>query len=242
VSDLCILKVLISMKTACLPVPESQFQSVISGNYYKPRHFFFELDHEQTRALIFLFKPAPVHDVSNKCHPSKSIQSPIVEAYVNPGNVKSESYIKDLNPFDVSSESHCIDPYNLVDPDGEYASESRTSTSHLDKEASNWDDVTTKEGTEFVNDDHPHINPPHDEQYGEVAVTQKQQDMFVLRQHEAESSKDTVDSASNKSMPQEAQFDATLPTDPSNSTSMGDVCIKDLTSLGQSRGNAEVLL
>lgn len=202
-------QVLISMKTACLPVPESQFQSVISGNYYKPRHFFFELDHEQTRALIFLFKPAPVHDVSNKCHPSKSIQSPIVEAYVN--------------------------------PDGEYASESRTSTSHLDKEASNWDDVTTKEGTEFVNDDHPHINPPHDEQYGEVAVTQKQQDMFVLRQHEAESSKDTVDSASNKSMPQEAQFDATLPTDPSNSTSMGDVCIKDLTSLGQSRGNAELL-
>jgi hypothetical protein len=65
--------------------------------------------------------------------------------------------------------------------------------------------------------------------------------MSVLRQQEAQSSKDTVDSASNKPMPQEPQFDATLPTDPSDSTSKGDVRIEDLKSLGQSRGNAEVL-
>ncbi|CAD6239789.1 unnamed protein product [Miscanthus lutarioriparius] len=237
-------QVLISMKTHCFPVPESQFQSVIRGNYYRPRHFFFELDHEQTRALISLFKPAPVHDVPNKWDPSRSMQSPTVEAYVNPGHVKPESYIKDLNPFDVSSESHCIDPYKLVDPDGEYASASRTSTSHLDDESSNWDDlddVATKEGTEFVNDDHPHINPQHNEQYVTVAVRQKLQEMSVLRQQEAQSSKDTVDSASNKPMPQEPQFDATLPTDPSDSTSKGDVRIEDLKSLGQSRGNAELL-
>jgi len=161
------------MKTHCFPVPESQFQSVIRGNYYRPRHFFFELDHEQTRALISLFKPAPVHDVPNKWDPSRSMQSPTVEAYVNPGHAKPESYIKDLNPFDVSSESHCIDPYKLVDPDGEYASASRTSTSHLDDESSNWDDlddVATKEGTEFVNDDHPRINPQHNEQYGTVLL------------------------------------------------------------------------
>lgn len=230
------------MKTQCFPVPESQFQSVISGNYYRPRHFFFELDHEQTRALISLFKPVPVHDVPDKWDPSRSLQSQTVEGYVNPGHAKPESYIKDLNPFDVSSESHCIDPYKLVDPDGEYASGSRTSTSHLDEESSNWDDlddVATKEGTEFVNDDHPRIDPPHDE--STVAVRKKLQEMFVLRQQEAQSSKDTVDSASNKSMPQEAQFDATLPTDPSDSTSKGDVRIEDLTSLGQSCGNAEVL-
>jgi len=88
-----------------------------------------------------LFKPASVHDVTNKWDTSRYLQSPTTKAYLNPGPTKSESYAKDLDPFGVSSESHCIAAYKLVDPDGEYASASGTSASHLDEESSNWDDL-----------------------------------------------------------------------------------------------------
>jgi len=74
-----------------------------------------------------------------------------------------------------------------------------------------------------------------------VAVRQKLQELFVLGQQEVQSTTDTVDSASNKSMPQEAQFGAALPTDPHDSTSKDDAHIEDLTSLGKCHGNAEVL-
>uniref|UniRef100_K3XF28 DCD domain-containing protein n=1 Tax=Setaria italica TaxID=4555 RepID=K3XF28_SETIT len=237
-------QVLVSMKTQCYPVPESHFKSVISDNYHRPRHFYFELDHAQTSALISLFKPAPVHDVANKWDPSKSLQSPTTKAYLNPGPTKSEFYTKDLDPFGVSSESHCVAPYKLADPEGEYASACRTSTIHLDNESSKWDDLddaATKEGTESVNDDHQHTNPPREEQHDTVAVRQKLQELFVLRQQEAQSSNGTVDSASDKSMPQEAQYGAALPTDPPDSTSKADASIEDLTSLGKYHGNAELL-
>lgn len=238
-NDLCILKVLISVKTQCYPVPESQFQSVISDNYHRPRHFYFELDHAQTRALISLFKPAPVHDVTEKWNPSKSLQSPTTKSYLNLGPTKSEPYTKDLGSFGVSSA-----PYKLADPEGEHASAGRTSTSHLDEESSNWDDLDddiAKEGTESVNDDHQHINPPHEELNGTVAIRQKLQELYVSRQQDAQSSNDTVDSASDKSMPQEAQFGAALPTDPFYSTPKADAPIEDLTSLGKCYGHAEVL-
>ncbi|WVZ72407.1 hypothetical protein U9M48_020873 [Paspalum notatum var. saurae] len=237
-------QVLISTKTQCFPVPESHFRSVISDNYYRPRHFYFELDHAQTRALVALFKPASVHDVPNKWDPSRSLQSPTAKACLNPGSAKSVSCTKDLNPFGVSSESHGIVPYKLVDPEGDYASASRTSTSHLDDESSNWDDlddVVTKEGTEHVNADHQNINPPHEEQHDTVAVRQKLQELFISRQQEAQSSKETVDSGSHKPIPQEPQFGVTLPADPSGSTSKFDSPIEDLKSLGQCQGNAQLL-
>ncbi|CAO2204525.1 unnamed protein product [Urochloa humidicola] len=227
-------QVLVSTKTQCYPVPESHFKSVIGDNYHRPRHFYFELDHAQTRALISLFKPAPVHDVTKKWNPSGSL----------PGPTKSESYTKDLDPFGVSSESHCIAPYKLVEPDGEHASASRTSTSHLGEESSNWDDLddaVTKQGTEFVNDNHEHMNPRQEEQHGTAAVRHKLQELFVLRQQEAQYSKDTADSASDKLMPQEAQFGAALPTDLPDSTSKADAPIEDLASLGKCHGNAELL-
>ncbi|CAO2193805.1 unnamed protein product [Urochloa humidicola] len=217
-------QVRISTKTQCYSVPESYFKTVISDNYHRPRHFYFELDHAQTRALISLFKPAPVHDVTNKW--------PTTKAYLSPGPTKSESYTKDLDPFGISSESNCIAPYKLVDPDGEYASASRTSTSHLGEESSNWDDlddVVTEEGTKSVNDDHEHINPRQEELHDTAAVRHKS------------SSKDTADSASDKLMPQEAQFGSALPTDPPYSTSKADAPLEDLTSLGQCHGNAELL-
>ncbi|XP_062193560.1 uncharacterized protein LOC133896954 [Phragmites australis] len=233
-------QVRISTKTQCLPVPESQFKSVISENYHKLRHFYFELDHAQTRALISLFKPAPAGDVPNKWSPSGSVPFPTTKAYLVPGQVKSESYPKDFNQRGVSSDSRFIAPYNLVHLDGEYASTSRTSRINLDEEASNWDDLdhaATKEGAESVNADLQHTNSVHEKQHDRVSVRQKLQEMFVS-QEEARSSKDDVDSASDKPTSQEAQFSATLLTNTSESTSKGDAPMEGHTLLGQ---NAELL-
>lgn len=44
-------------KTPCEPLSETQFKTVIQGNYYSQKHFWFELDHAQANNLTLLFKP-----------------------------------------------------------------------------------------------------------------------------------------------------------------------------------------
>ncbi|GJN37391.1 hypothetical protein PR202_gb26338 [Eleusine coracana subsp. coracana] len=104
-------QVRISTRAQCLPVSEAQFKSVISGNYHKFRHFYFELDHSQTRALISLFKPAQVHDVPNKSSYFRSLQPPTAKAHLVPGRVKYESCSKDFNQCVVPSDSQCMDAW-----------------------------------------------------------------------------------------------------------------------------------
>uniref|UniRef100_A0ACD5TR57 Uncharacterized protein n=1 Tax=Avena sativa TaxID=4498 RepID=A0ACD5TR57_AVESA len=65
-------QVRVSTKTQCLPLPETKYKNVISGNYHKFRHFHFELDHAQTRDLVSLFAPALVHAVPNAQNLSES--------------------------------------------------------------------------------------------------------------------------------------------------------------------------
>lgn len=43
----------------CQPLTENQFKRIIADNYFSPQHFWFELDHNQTRALTALFKRSP---------------------------------------------------------------------------------------------------------------------------------------------------------------------------------------
>ncbi|KAK8941154.1 hypothetical protein KSP39_PZI010498 [Platanthera zijinensis] len=43
----------------CKPLAEKEYRKVIDDNYYTPQHFWFELDHLQTRSLIAMFKPHP---------------------------------------------------------------------------------------------------------------------------------------------------------------------------------------
>ncbi|KAK8969000.1 hypothetical protein KSP40_PGU005683 [Platanthera guangdongensis] len=43
----------------CKPLAEKEYRKVIDDNYYTPQHFWFELDHSQTRSLIAMFKPHP---------------------------------------------------------------------------------------------------------------------------------------------------------------------------------------
>jgi hypothetical protein len=53
------------LKLWCFPQAESQFRNAILTNYYqrKPgvcgQFFHFELDHEQTQALVNMFTPLP---------------------------------------------------------------------------------------------------------------------------------------------------------------------------------------
>uniref|UniRef100_A0ACD5VNG6 Uncharacterized protein n=1 Tax=Avena sativa TaxID=4498 RepID=A0ACD5VNG6_AVESA len=212
-------QVRVSTKTRCLPLPETKYKSVISGNYHKLRHFHFELDHAQTRDLVSLFVPAPVHAVPNAQNLSES------PASINAVPKESGSDLKAGNQFGVSSHSHDI------------AGTSRTSESDFGGESSQGgglnDDVTEK-GIESVNDGSPHINPVHDEHHGTMAALQKLQ-LSLLRQEKAQSS------ISVKSMPHKSPLGATLPNDPSNATLEGDTPVQDNTSLEQSCGNDELL-
>lgn len=53
------MKVSAHFKVQCVPLTENQFKGIIKDNYYTPQHFWFELDHDQTRALIETFVPLP---------------------------------------------------------------------------------------------------------------------------------------------------------------------------------------
>ncbi|GAB4834047.1 hypothetical protein Ancab_032300 [Ancistrocladus abbreviatus] len=48
-------QVQIRVRLYCQPLLESQFEPIISDNYYNHNHFWFELDHAQTDKLISLF-------------------------------------------------------------------------------------------------------------------------------------------------------------------------------------------
>ncbi|XP_057816226.2 uncharacterized protein LOC131029660 isoform X2 [Cryptomeria japonica] len=56
-SSSCMSKVRVCIKQNCEPLPESAFRNAISENYYSDKHFWFELNHAQTDALMSLFHP-----------------------------------------------------------------------------------------------------------------------------------------------------------------------------------------
>lgn len=47
------------VRELCNPLSEQQFQPIIAPNYYDSKHFYFELDHDQTEKLMSLFKLSP---------------------------------------------------------------------------------------------------------------------------------------------------------------------------------------
>lgn len=61
-------KVPIRTKTNCASITENQFKKIIEDNYYNPQHFWFELDHAQTSALIAHFVPLPSHTNTRADH------------------------------------------------------------------------------------------------------------------------------------------------------------------------------
>ncbi|XP_047054911.1 kelch-like protein 22 [Lolium rigidum] len=207
-------QVRVSTKTQCLPLPETKYKSVISGNYYNFRHIYFELDNAQTRDLVSLFVPAHAHAIPRAQNLSG------FPASVHAVRKEIDSGLKDGNQFGVSSHSNDMVPYKSVDRNANYgiSSASRTSESNFSEKASERDglnDSVTEKEIESVNDDHPRINPFHDEQHGTMAVLQKLQELSCLRQ--------------------------TLTKDSSNATLEGDAIVKDNTSLEQRCENDELL-
>lgn len=62
-----VFKVKICVKRLCHPLSEEQFLPVIAQNYYESKHFYFELDHDQTKQLVSLFTSSPMKfDISTK--------------------------------------------------------------------------------------------------------------------------------------------------------------------------------
>ncbi|XP_010266728.1 PREDICTED: uncharacterized protein LOC104604166 isoform X2 [Nelumbo nucifera] len=53
-------QVRIHVRLLCQALTEGQFKRIIEDNYYSSSHFYFELDHKQTRDLIALFSSSPV--------------------------------------------------------------------------------------------------------------------------------------------------------------------------------------
>ncbi|KAL5228403.1 hypothetical protein ABZP36_016668 [Zizania latifolia] len=223
-----------STKTQCLPLPENRYESVISKNYYsshKPGHFYFELDHRQTRDLISLFVPAPVRAPQNK----SSLSGPPATVHT-----VSNKWSRPL-PF-LTAKTHLVSDQVKTEHDDTlpnlevgYANANRASTCNLDEDPSDYDDLvddSTKEDTESVNDD----------EHAKMAVLRKLQELSLLRQKETSSSKDVLVSASSQCIHQDTRFSATLPKDSSNATSQCDApAVKDNTSSVQFHGNTELL-
>lgn len=97
-----VMKVRIRVKIQCQPLLESQYRKIIERNYYQGQHFWFELDHTQTRGLIALFRPCPTNTIPATIatrRSSSSTASPVADwkSVVIRGHVDTEAAIPKKN-------------------------------------------------------------------------------------------------------------------------------------------------
>ncbi|XP_039146560.1 kelch-like protein 3 [Dioscorea cayenensis subsp. rotundata] len=95
-------QVRIRVKIQCQPLLESQYRKIIERNYYQGQHFWFELDHTQTRGLIALFRPCPTNTIPATIatrRSSSSTASPVADwkSVVIRGHVDTEAAIPKKN-------------------------------------------------------------------------------------------------------------------------------------------------
>lgn len=140
-------KVRICTKTRYPPLMESQFRTVLGDNYYNHHHFYFELDHAQTKALIAVFKSlAPANFTQVPAVSSKRTIAPLPstkrQAPAIPDQKKGSASPKDINPFSVLSQSGGAVKDNWADSDVENGSISRSSDEKESRElVSDWEDL-----------------------------------------------------------------------------------------------------
>uniref|UniRef100_A0A0E0KYX3 DCD domain-containing protein n=1 Tax=Oryza punctata TaxID=4537 RepID=A0A0E0KYX3_ORYPU len=140
-------QVRICTKARYPPLMESQFRTVLGDNYYNHHHFYFELDHAQTKALIAVFKAlAPANFTQVPAVSSKRIIAPLPstkrQAPVIPDQKKGSASPKDINPFSVLSQSGGAVKDNWADSDAENGSISRSSDEKESRElVSDWEDL-----------------------------------------------------------------------------------------------------
>jgi len=148
-------QVRICTKTQYPPLLESQFKTLLGDNYYNHHHFYFELDHAQTRALISLFKSlAPanqVQAVSSKRNIAVSSPPTRMKLSAVPDPKKVTANSKDTNPFSVLSNTAA--PFNWAD---DVESASNTDEKKSDDSVSDFDNL----GDNLLQDQFsPHSNP-----------------------------------------------------------------------------------
>ncbi|KXG21408.1 uncharacterized protein LOC8071219 isoform X1 [Sorghum bicolor] len=148
-------QVRICTKTQYPPLLESQFKTLLGDNYYNHHHFYFELDHAQTRALISLFKSlAPanqVQAVSSKRNIAVSSPPTRMKLSAVPDPKKVTANSKDTNPFSVLSNTAA--PFNWAD---DVESASNTDDKKSDDSVSDFDNL----GDNLLQDQFsPHSNP-----------------------------------------------------------------------------------
>ncbi|KAL6897918.1 hypothetical protein ACP4OV_006877 [Aristida adscensionis] len=207
----------ICMKTQYPPLLETQFKKVLGDNYYNHHHFYFELDHAQTRALIALFKslaPANVSQalsVSNRRSLVVSLPSTKRKGSVVPESEKVTTNKIDSNPFSILSISSVTVPHNRADSDAGSDSISKNSQSNTDGKESQdldsdredlYDNIiqnqsdpdlngnvvkTVDKGMGLVECKHPVVNPMNGEKYT------FDEDMLVNSCNEHKASQDVDD-------------------------------------------------
>ncbi|KAG2616641.1 gigaxonin-like isoform X3 [Panicum virgatum] len=150
-------QVRICTKTQYPPLLESQFKTLLGDNYYNHHHFYFELDHAQTRALISLFKSlAPsnlnqVPAVSSKRNLAVSPLPTKMKLPAVPDPKKVTENPKETNPFSVLSNS--ASPFNWADDVDSASSTDEKKSEGLLSDCDDLDDNHLQD--QFV----PHSNP-----------------------------------------------------------------------------------
>ena len=153
----CVFKVRICTKTQYPPLLESQFKTLLGDNYYNHHHFYFELDHAQTRALISLFKSlAPsnlnqVPAVSSKRNLAVSPLPTKMKLPAVPDPKKVTENPKETNPFSVLSNS--ASPFNWADDVDSASNTDEKKSEDLLSDCDDLDDNLLQD--QFV----PHSNP-----------------------------------------------------------------------------------
>ncbi|TVU17399.1 hypothetical protein EJB05_33434, partial [Eragrostis curvula] len=214
----------IRMKTQYPPLLETQFKKVLADNYYNHHHFYFELDHAQTTALISLFKTlAPAN--FNLASAVSTKRSPVVslpKASVFPEPQKVETNPKGAtNSFSVLSDASGVVSRrwaDLVDSDADNASVSEHSRSNTDDKGSgelvsDWDDldddvsenqfgphsnpdvVSHKSSVKSIECNHPPVNPVS----GERDTFDESMLVNLHNEHTGAASVDVIESAVHNS-------------------------------------------
>ncbi|RLN31043.1 gigaxonin-like [Panicum miliaceum] len=182
-------QVRICTKTQYPPLLESQFKTLLGDNYYNHHHFYFELDHAQTRALISLFKslaPANLNQVpavSRKRNLAISPSPTKMKLPAVPDPKKVTENPKETNPFSVLSNR--ASPFNWADVvdsasntdekksedllsdcddlDDNLPQDQSVPHSNPDEVSQNFSDKTVDQGVELVKCNHPVANPVNGE-------------------------------------------------------------------------------
>ncbi|CAN6358659.1 unnamed protein product [Urochloa humidicola] len=180
-------QVRICTKTKYPPLLESQFKTLLGDNYYNHHHFYFELDHAQTRALISLFKSvAPanfdqVSSVSSKRNLPVSSSPTKMKLPAVPDPKKVTENSKETNPFSVLSDRAApfvwaddVDSASNIsdcdDLDDNLLEDQFVPHSIPDEVSQNSSDKTVDQGVELVECSYPVVNPVNRESPGGVDV------------------------------------------------------------------------